>query len=75
MGEAMSTLCGCIKCQDARELERRSLPIHRQFAGPGQPGWRYACETCGCKRCPHHSDHELACTGSNETRQVGSVFQ
>jgi hypothetical protein len=37
--------------------------------------FRYACEVCGNKRCPHHSDHELACTNSNEPGQPGSVFR
>jgi len=31
------------------------------------------CPTCGNKRCPKASDHELACTGSNEPGQPGSV--
>ena len=32
------------------------------------------CPTCGCKRCPKASDHDLACTGSNEPGQSGSVY-
>lgn len=32
------------------------------------------CPTCGNKRCPHASDHRLACTGSNEPGQPGSVY-
>jgi hypothetical protein len=32
------------------------------------------CPACGNKRCPKASDHELACTGSNEPGQPGSVF-
>lgn len=32
------------------------------------------CPVCGNKRCPHASDHELACTGSNESGQPGSVY-
>ena len=32
------------------------------------------CSTCGNKRCPKASDHELACTGSNEPGQLGSVY-
>jgi hypothetical protein len=64
--------CLCIKCYDER------------FAGPPwngvisigdpMPPFRYACEICGNKRCPHHSDHRNACTGSNEPAQIGSVF-
>lgn len=33
------------------------------------------CRYCGNKRCPHASDHRLACTGSNEPGQEGSVYQ
>jgi hypothetical protein len=32
------------------------------------------CPDCGNKRCPKASDHQLACTGSNEPGQPGSVF-
>lgn len=32
------------------------------------------CPKCGNKRCPKASNHELACTGSNEPGQVGSVY-
>lgn len=32
------------------------------------------CPTCGNKRCPHASDHTLACTSSNEPGQTGSVY-
>jgi hypothetical protein len=31
------------------------------------------CPTCGNKRCPRASDHDLACTGSNASGQPGSV--
>lgn len=32
------------------------------------------CPNCGCKRCPHASDHMLECTNSNEYGQKGSVY-
>ena len=32
------------------------------------------CPTCGNKRCPHATDHNLACTGSNEPGQPGSRY-
>ena len=32
------------------------------------------CPTCGNKRCPKASDHELECTNSNEPGQPGSVY-
>jgi len=33
------------------------------------------CPVCGNKRCPKASDHELDCTGSNEPKQLGSIYQ
>jgi hypothetical protein len=32
------------------------------------------CPDCGNKRCPKATDHELACTSSNEAGQAGSRF-
>lgn len=32
------------------------------------------CPTCSNKRCPHASNHRLACTGSNEPGQPGSIY-
>ena len=32
------------------------------------------CPTCGNKRCPHSTDHNLACTDSNEPGQPGSRY-
>ena len=32
------------------------------------------CPECGNKRCPHSTDHNLACTGSNEPGQPGSRY-
>ena len=57
----LKTPCGCQGCVDLRP----GLP------GPGKPGWRYACEKCGNKRCPHHEWHQFKCTGSNEPDQIG----
>lgn len=59
--EGKEILCGCQRCTDNRP----------GFAGPGKPGWRYACEKCGNKRCPHHEWHGFKCTGSNDPDQVG----
>jgi hypothetical protein len=33
------------------------------------------CATCGCKRCPHATDHRLACTNSNAPGQAGSAYE
>lgn len=32
------------------------------------------CALCGNKRCPHATDHEFDCTGSNEPGQPGSRY-
>ena len=32
------------------------------------------CPECGSKRCPHATDHRLACTNSNEPGQAGSRY-
>lgn len=53
-------LCGCHRCINGR----KELAMHMVL-----------CETCGNKRCPHASDHNLACTGSNEPGQPGSVYE
>lgn len=32
------------------------------------------CPYCGNKRCPKATDHNLACTNSNEAGQKGSIY-
>ena len=58
------TDCWCHKCNEGRFLHGVA--------------WSSAvmilCPDCGNKRCPHASDHELSCTGSNEPGQPGSVY-
>lgn len=49
--------CGCHKCIYARD----EIAIHM-----------VVCPTCGNKRCPKASNHELACT--NSKGQPGSVY-
>ena len=36
--------------------------------------WMVTCGICGNKRCPHGTNHEHACTGSNEHGQEGSIY-
>lgn len=62
-----SLLCGCMNCVEARMPDNLGAIL-----GPTFPGWRYACEICGNKRCPHHSNHKFACTASNAVGQPGS---
>ena len=33
------------------------------------------CPNCGNKRCPRATDHDLACTNSNEPGQEGSRYK
>lgn len=33
------------------------------------------CAKCGNKRCPHATDRNLDCTGSNEPGQPGSFYE
>lgn len=60
--------CYCIKCHD--EWSSKQNPPRFIMAFP----IRFACEICGNKRCPHHTDHRLACTNSNEPGQPGSIY-
>ena len=62
--------CLCIACCEERR-QRESYPY---IIGQDLENFRYACEICGNKRCPHHSDHRNPCTDSNESGQPGSVY-
>jgi hypothetical protein len=57
--------CGCRACNVGRVLENGWPVIGSRMI---------LCPTCGNKRCPHASDHTLACTGSNEPGQPGSAY-
>jgi hypothetical protein len=72
----------------AESLFRRSWEAHRAALAEPEPQecWCHKCNsgrlvahmivcpTCGNKRCPRASDHELPCTDSNEPGQPGSVY-
>lgn len=72
---SVAELCGCMRCFDERVA---ALPaadrVSRFMMGPGDASFRYACEVCGNKRCPHHTDHRLKCSGSNLPGQTGSAY-
>ena len=59
--------CHCVRCTDGYRTLSDPAFYDRHF--------RYACEVCGNKRCPHHADHRNACTNSNEPGQVGLFSQ
>ncbi|WNN96003.1 hypothetical protein SEA_HIRKO_53 [Arthrobacter phage Hirko] len=58
--------CGCAACDD----------YLRKLAGLDwtYPSGMIVCTVCGNKRCPHATDHEEDCTGSNEPGQPGSAY-
>ena len=63
--------CGnCHKCLEGK-FDDRFLPIKMPIAGTRM----ILCPVCGNKRCPKASNHELVCTGSNDTGQEGSVYK
>lgn len=57
--------CYCYNCNIGR-VNERGIPyaLTRMIV----------CPTCGNKRCPHSTDHNLACTNSNEPGQPGSRY-
>lgn len=67
--------CLCIKCCDERRAKLKANDNLGWIMANTFANFRYACEICGNKRCPHHSDHTLACTNSNEPGQPGSYFK
>jgi len=58
--------CRCRKCLDARR--------ETAFGMLATQSTMIVCRECGNKRCPHATDHDLACTRSNEPGQVGSFY-
>lgn len=71
MSQALSTErpCGCMTCYAKRLVDSTA-----GWNAANDLSFRYACERCGNKRCPHHTDHNLACTASNDPGQPGSAF-
>lgn len=59
-GEDLVKDCRCYACRDINERFRTMM---------------YLCVKCGNKRCPHATNHLLACTGSNEPGQSGSIYE
>ena len=54
--------CYCYNCKFATDFEYTVTHM-------------IVCPECGNKRCPHATDHKLACTNSNEPGQPGSRYQ
>lgn len=59
--------CNCRRCLRERGDQEMGLPVEMvRFI---------VCAICGNKRCPHATDCQFDCTHSNETGQIGSVYQ
>lgn len=64
--------CPCYRCTKERtDIE----PGPMMMGQPVEMMRMFLCQTCGNKRCPHAADHNLACTGSNEPGQLGSLYE
>lgn len=60
--------CGeCFRCLDGK-IDKVGFPLAIATR-------MIVCAICGNKRCPHSTDHRLACTNSNEPGQPGSRYQ
>jgi hypothetical protein len=59
--------CWCYECNKDQKVEGvlgLTIPMTRMIL----------CPECGNKRCPKATNHELACTNSNEPGQSGSRY-
>ena len=56
--------CYCYNCNKDRTVNGFPYVMTRMIL----------CPICGNKRCPHSTDHNLACTNSNEPNQPGSRY-
>lgn len=61
--EDENSIC-CHKCAEGKTIHGIPVAFARMIV----------CRECGNKRCPHASDHDQPCTGSNEPGQPGSIF-
>ena len=62
----------CRKCWE-KENNKEAVGLGDILLNPiGMPF--IVCSICGNKRCPHATDHNLACTNSNAPGQEGSIY-
>jgi hypothetical protein len=69
--------CECHRCTREKTEAARNAPANVDSGVDVFFGIRskmILCPICGNKRCPHASDHRLACTNSNDPGQPGSVY-
>lgn len=58
--------CWCYKCNE------NYVPLGEAF--PYVMTRMILCPDCGNKRCPKSTDHNMACTNSNDPGQLGSRY-
>lgn len=63
--------CSCYRCLVQRQEEKWQIG---DFLPTFPVDVMMTCTCCGSKRCPHATDHNLPCTGSNEPDQPGSRY-
>jgi hypothetical protein len=61
----LKTACYCYNC---------NKDVKVQGGIPYVATTMIVCPQCGNKRCPHSTDHNLACTNSNDPGQPGSRY-
>lgn len=61
--------CGCWTC-----INKRAETITDSYRRLTFLSRFIVCPDCGNKRCPKGTNHELACTGSNDAEQPGSRY-
>jgi hypothetical protein len=66
--------CHCMRCASHWANLNAAQKGMRGWSMNG-PGFRDGCAVCLNRNCPHHTDHRLDCTGSNELGQPGSVYK
>lgn len=69
-----SDTCICHRCISEKNLTGEKTGSAFWDSIPLSSKQMIVCPTCGNKRCPHASDHDLACTDSNEPGQIGSIY-
>ena len=68
----MDTKCHCYECR--KDDIVGFLDNDEKFPITYAMSRMIVCPTCGNKRCPHATDHNNPCTGSNKPGQPGSRY-
>lgn len=64
-----------LNCECHRCIKEKGLGLKGPFGFmPLSSSKMILCPQCGNKRCPKASNHDLACTFSNEPGQPGSIY-